>query len=166
MCPKKQWAFCEAVLAGSSYDSDRQQYCMWVFCESVPFWLELSVKLRWQELSKRREPGDRPTAQQCKWQMVTEISCHPSLSSWQTAPNRAGLGGPILVLLGSTPNRKGLGGPILILLRSHSESCRVGGVLSLSIWEPLQIVKGWGGCNPFPGAGEMGATPRSADSLM
>ena len=87
-----------------------------------------------------------------------------SASLWRTAPKREGLGGPILVFLRDRSKSRRVGEP-------YSWSCRnegnpeigrqpkksaawkgtalqasrfFGGVLSLSFWEPLQIVKRWG----------------------
>ena len=55
-----------------------------------------------------------------------------SLSFWGAAPNREGLGGPILVHFGK---------PLQIVL-GGSNPCPFG--------EPLQVVKGWGKSNPCP----------------
>ena len=60
---------------------------------------------------------------------------------WTPQPSRFA----ILVRLRTAPNREGLGGPIL-------------GVQSLSIWKPLQIVKGWG-VQPFSIWEQIGRQP-------
>ena len=98
-----------------------------------------------------------------------------------------GLGDPILVHLAAAPDREGLGGGCnpCPFARAAPNREGLGGVQSLSIWVAAANREGLGGsnlcpfaraapnreglgrgCNPFPGAGEKGGAPRSADSLM